>query len=146
MKVSAEKDFQISALKQQQKMLNTDSVKLNVNLSEYRGAFADEEVDELESIGSEVKFDSTFVRKIIFYLYNDCDLVDVPTLRSRIKYDACQQRMSDEARQFIKNMLSIRLKSIAIQPFEYLARLDKYSIHISKALLQLIRAKSDENR
>lgn len=137
--------MQISSLKQQQKLSSCPPVTQSVNLSAYGETFTDEEIIELEKISPEVKSDSTFVRKIIFYLYNGCELHDVPTLRKRIKFEGAQTRMPDEARTVIKGMLSARLKAIEIPPFEYLARLNKYSVHISGALMQLVHEKTRQN-
>lgn len=144
LKSSAEKDLQISSLKLQQQLSGSPPVRQTVNLSEYRQQFTDEEVNELENISLELKFDSKFVRKIIYYLYSDCELREVPTLRSRTKFEGGQRLMPNEDRTLVKSILSTRLKTIEIPPFEYLSRVDKCSVHISRALSHLVCAKTNK--
>lgn len=144
-KVLADKDLEIAALKQQQHLLNDNKqqhVRQNVDLSAYRQIFTNEQIKQLQNINHNTRGDSSFVRKIVHFLYGHCEIREIPTMRCRLKYAVSQHKMPDDIRDLIEAMLSIRLTAVTSEPHEYLFRLKKNSVHISQALLQLVYAKS----
>lgn len=149
--LSAKKDIRIAVLeerlKQQGKQANQTDLyaEENVDLSPYAVFFEANQLNELKEINHAVRFDSTFVRKMICFLYNDSELNDVPTLRKRTTNGNIESKanMSNEIHELIKGMLSLRLVKITKTDEDYLYRLNKLNIHISHGLLRLRKYKAN---
>lgn len=143
-KISATKDLTIATLKEQRLLNNNQpSVKRNVDLSAYNQLFSDEQLQELQDISQNKGGDMSFVRKIVFNLYGECDIQDIPAMKTRFKNSFSQKPLPDDIRKLIKSMLSVRLEAITETQYDYLFRLNNVPLHISQALYGLIKANSE---
>lgn len=136
LKVSGKKDLQIAAFEQKsQSNYKKKSVGSNIDLSSYEQFFTEAQLNELRKCSQEARSDALFIRKIITFLYGDCDVSQIPTLRRRIKYVNSQEKISDEIINRIESMVSLRLEVASPGP-------DDYLYHISQSLFKLFTQKN----
>lgn len=150
LKLSTDKDIEIAALKHQikskQQLENVES-NAKIDLSPYKQIFATALLKELENLNFDIRYDSAFVRKIIWYLYGDKQVDEIPTLRKRIKNGnlLVSKNMPPEVCGLIESMLSVRLKAITKSDTDYLHRTSRTSTLISHGLSLLIKSAQNDN-
>lgn len=150
LKISAQKDLRIAALeKQLQAIQPTDNNEMpasKVDLSPYKEVFSPQQLNQLQNINHEIRFDSTFVRRIILFLYGDKENAEFPSLKKTAKTgDREINQMPQEAINLINQMLSMRLDAVTKKDVDYLNRLQKCNTLISKALYILRQTKQNIN-
>lgn len=147
LQTSAEKDAEIAALKQKLSLEKPpqqhEQQQSNIDLMAYHAFFTDAQLNELENMYHQVRNDASFVRKIIWFLYDDRTVDDIPTLRKRFKNGNVinSKIMPEEICCLIKGMLSLRLEKTTKTNEEYLYRLERTNYLISQGLLMLIKSK-----
>lgn len=139
MKMLANKELQMAALQEKQSMNSNTPV----DFSEYRQIFTEAQIKELEAIGRAQRNDSSFVRKVVHFLYCDLEIEVIPSMKRCSKYMANREIMPKEIRDLIRSMLSIRLSAITSESFLYLHRLNRCNRHISRAIYNLACSKSE---
>lgn len=150
LKISAQKDLRIAALeKQLQAVQPTDNNEMpanNVDLSTFKEVFSVHQLNQLQSINHESRFDSTFVRRIILFLYEDGENADNLSLKKATKIgDREINQIPHEIINLINAMLSFRLRAVTKKDVDYLHRLQKGNSLISKTLYRLRQSKQNIN-
>lgn len=138
--------MEIAAYKKQiQHNSTTPTHRQDIDFSLYKSIFSDTQLNELQNCNQDQRSDSLFIATIIKFIYGDSDVLNIPTLRRRVKHDSNQEKVSPEIMEMFKSMMTLRLDAVSTGPAEYLYRFNRINSLVSQALLKLVTSKNRSN-